>query len=185
MTGLSQGKPRERGWACAAGSAFPAGLSRLACASQRPSLAGSSPAGGPVHMSHLQKEETSCLPRGSGEGSDPKLQPGTKVNAIRRRGWASLRKKVKPGTGIRNVVGAGMERNRDRRDRGRPRPLRPEPSTPTGTGAARATKHPRAVEESERLIVAATPGESREQRRGRSRVRDVREPCASDRQRTE
>ena len=30
------------------------------------------------------------------------------VNAIRRRGWASLPKRVKPSTGTRHVIGAGM-----------------------------------------------------------------------------
>ncbi len=45
-----------------------------------------------------------------------------------RRGWASLRKRVKPGTGARNVVGAGMGRNSEGRDRGRSRPL---PARPT------------------------------------------------------
>jgi hypothetical protein len=30
------------------------------------------------------------------------------VNAIRRHGWASLPTMVKPGTGTRHVIGAGM-----------------------------------------------------------------------------
>lgn len=76
--------------------------------------------------------------------------------------------------------------NRDRRDRGRPRPLRQGPTLPDpGARVARATERPGAAEESERLIVATTLGESREQRRGRSQEGRVSSVCASDRQRTE
>ena len=53
---------------------------------------------------------------------------------------------------------------RDGRDRGRPRPLRQGATLPDpGTWVARATERLGAVEESERLIVARTSGESREQ----------------------
>ena len=60
--------------------------------------------------------------------------------------------------------------NRNVRDRGRPRETRQGP-IPLGK-----------TEESQRLIVALTPGESREEPRGRSRVRQMRDQCASDRQ---
>jgi len=51
---------------------------------------------------------------------------------------------------------------------------------PAGTGDVSASKHPGAVEESERFIVAMTPGESREQRRDRSQGRWAMRPGARD-----
>ena len=54
-------------------------------------------------------------------------------------------------------------RNRDVCDRGRPRGFLNRPTTCSGTEAARETKCLGVHEESERFIVAMTPGESREQ----------------------
>jgi hypothetical protein len=56
------------------------------------------------------------------------------------------------------------ERNRDVRDRGRPRPLAGRPTTSLRNRRVKGdTEHVGVVEESERFIVAMTPGESREQ----------------------
>jgi hypothetical protein len=56
------------------------------------------------------------------------------------------------------------------RDRGRPRSLSYRPTTCQENHRAKAfAEFGGAFEESERLIVAMTPGESREQQRGRSR----------------
>ena len=55
-------------------------------------------------------------------------------------------------------------RNRDVRDRGRPRPLVERPTTSLRNRRVKGdTERVGVVEESERFIVAQTPGESREQ----------------------
>jgi len=81
---------------------------------------------------------------------------------------------VKSGTVTHGVVGVGMvgietcvtEGDLDRSDGGRNRRRNRWIRETESTGAA---------EESERLIVATTPGESREQRRGRSQEVDIRD----------
>jgi len=75
---------------------------------------------------------------------------------------------------------------RDVRDRGRPRRRQRGPTSRAGTEAARLiAKCLGAVEGSERLIVALTPAERREERRGRSQVKRAIDECASDRRRME
>jgi hypothetical protein len=78
------------------------------------------------------------------------------------------------------------EWNRDVCDRGRPRPLAGRPTTSLRNRRAKGdTERVGAAEESERFIVAMTPGESREQQRDRSRGRVAIDVCASKGQRTE
>ena len=58
------------------------------------------------------------------------------------------------------------EQNRNVRDRGRPRPLVERPTaSPRNRCVKGDTERIGVVEESERFIVATTPGESQEQRR--------------------
>jgi len=74
-----------------------------------------------------------------------------KVNAFRRGRWASLPDMVKPSTGACHVVGAGMAGTETCVTEG-------------GLGKPGRGRYPAGkTEESERLIVAITPGESREQ----------------------
>ncbi len=121
----------------------------------------------------LQLGEDSRYRERNGERSDPNTSPERNVNAIRRRRGARRPKlsEAQHRTLPRDWRQDGGKR--DVCDRGRPRPCRTEPSLWAGTGESRATKFPGAVEESERLIVALTPGESQEEQRGRSQKGEV------------
>ena len=107
------------------------------------------------------------------------------MNAFRRDGWASLPNVVKPRTVARSVLGAGMERTEPCVTEGDLVRSRAGRQPAGGTTAQGNAKFGGAFEESERLIVALTPGESREQQRGRSRDGVSRDVCASDQRRTE
>jgi hypothetical protein len=66
-----------------------------------------------------------------------KPSPGTKVNAIRRHGWASLTKRGKPGAGARHGIGAGRGGSGGcvtEGDRGRSGWSRPSGRNPGGKG---------------------------------------------------
>ena len=149
----SQGPSRRRSALVRLAALVPSGFKsrRRTCASVIP----------PVDDGSLHRE-------GRGEGPRSNTSPERKRTRFGGPGGRASRSTAKPGTGAWHVVGAGMvgtgtsvtEGDLVRSGTGR-HPLR--------NRASKAhAKRPGADEESERLIVALTPGESQDERRGRS-----------------